>query len=178
MVKTYYIDISNFKIDNNDIENFPTFRKEYLFSITDENRKKQSFFVWKLLDFAFKHNLPDDNYEFVNENGKISIKNNKFYLSLSHSRNMVAVSISNNAVGVDVQIVENKILKIKEKITNNLTADVEYLTRLWVNKESLYKAGVEGGFFNNIIFDNYGNKYVLSVCTPQKSVEFIRLKDL
>ena len=73
-----------------------------------------------------------------------------FYFSLSHAGDMVAVAVAKNAVGIDVEYLnEDRFLKIKDKIltpsentlylAQTIDKQTDFLAELWTKKESLFK---------------------------------------
>lgn len=68
------------------------------------------------------------------------------FVSISHSQDLIAVGFSKTKIGIDIEYISERIVKIKDKFTNtneqkwipnqNLK---EYLTCIWCIKESLYK---------------------------------------
>ena len=94
--------------------------------------------------------------------GKPSL-NLEFNISISHSHEIAAISISNNSkIGLDVQLKESKIFNIQNKFLNkseksNIGDDptVDILTMVWTSKESIYKAISQKGisFSENIKID-------------------------
>ena len=89
-------------------------------------------------------------------------------ISISHSREIVAICISNEIdFGIDIQYKTDKIFKIKSKfLTKNESKfldkkdDIELLTKLWSAKESIFKAlGKEGvSFSNDLEINTINNK--------------------
>jgi phosphopantetheinyl transferase len=79
--------------------------------------------------------------------GKPHLEDSNFHISISHSRNLVAVIASSLLVGIDIQYYVPKIYRIKHKFVNdNEIASIpdnktlEALHVIWGAKESLYKA--------------------------------------
>ena len=70
MNEVFIYDITNEKINEFKVGSF--LRNEYISSITDENRKKQSYFVWKVLEKQLTILGVNINDNFVNNNGKWS----------------------------------------------------------------------------------------------------------
>jgi len=79
--------------------------------------------------------------------GKPSLKNRQQHISLSHSRNHVAVAYSMHCVGIDIQHHEEKIVRIKDKFIS--AKELEKVDRenlidayhiFWGAKECMYKA--------------------------------------
>lgn len=91
--------------------------------------------------------------------GKPHLKGSGYEMSLSHSRDFVAVSIHPRACGIDIQYPVMKISRIAKKYINqyeesylNTVIDVNQLHIIWGAKESIYKAyGRKGVDFKNEI---------------------------
>jgi phosphopantetheinyl transferase len=71
---------------------------------------------------------------------------NGFYVSFSHSGEMIAVAISEqNPVGIDIERIQDKIVALRSKFVseNELTLEEiknrEAITRIWTAKEAVYK---------------------------------------
>ena len=107
--------------------------------------------------------LENDNYKITYDlDGKPNL-NNEYNISISHSHEIAAIVISDNfKVGIDVQLIENKIFKIQHKFLNppeklNIgeNPSLKILTMIWTSKESIYKAiGLKGiSFSENIKID-------------------------
>ena len=119
--------------------------------------KEQFLAVRKLIEFE------NPNYKIIyNKFGKPSI-NSTLNISISHSKDIAAIIFSNNKrIGLDVQIKERKILRIKNKFLNKseilnigVNPSLDILTMIWTSKESIFKAmGLKGvSFSENIIID-------------------------
>lgn len=83
----------------------------------------------------------------VDEFGKPYLKNRQYEISISHSRELVAVYIDGVNVGVDIQKIVEKVERIAHKYmrpveTKSLrkATRVEHLHIYWGAKEALYKA--------------------------------------
>ncbi len=166
MLKVYYSDIKDCVLDNNLIATLPEERREYVRLISNDKRKKQSLFVWKLLEKVLELNEISVSCFSRKADGEWFAKENEIKFSLSHSVNIVAVSISDSDVGIDVEECNEKLLKVKKMLLskdNNENCTVELLARLWTEKESKYKAKING-IMSNITLFNDTSKYVLSVC--------------
>jgi len=81
------------------------------------------------------------------ENNKPTIQNSSKHISISHSKNRVAVIISDVAVGIDIQRNEDKIIRIQHKFISTKEhnrIDRDKLTEsyhiFWGAKECMYKA--------------------------------------
>ena len=81
------------------------------------------------------------------EHGKPFVKGFDGYISLSHSNEYAAaISHPNNAVGVDIEIVQPKIKRIKQKFMTDKELlfirdehEIEQLYACWCAKESIFK---------------------------------------
>jgi len=68
--------------------------------------------------------------------------NNGSYISISHSKGLVAIIISQQQVGIDIEKISEKALRVSTKFvsTNNLKAlTAEKATLIWCCKEAIYK---------------------------------------
>ena len=179
MVKVFYSDITNFEFNQSEVDRFPMLRKDYVNTITDIDRKRQSTFVWLLLKKA----LTDINVAgtfSVDVKGKWHFIDNKVKFSLTHSNNIVAVAVGETEyLGIDVEKCSQKVLKLQERLgdykQNNLS-NIEYITREWTKKESAYKAGKKGEFISRKIFDKCGEEYFLTLCSKEIMCDFIYVK--
>ena len=117
----------------------------------------------ELMQLSHKINIPDFNTEKkkkewlasrlllneINPNYSISYNtfgapelNNEGYISISHSKGLVAIIISQQQVGVDIEEISEKALKVSSKFvsTNNLKAlTAEKATLIWCCKEAVFK---------------------------------------
>jgi len=86
-----------------------------------------------------------------NDNGAPYLIDHR-YCSISHTDGYSAVVVSDNKIGVDVEIYKDKIIRIASKFVNpaedfvnKSKNSLKMLTRLWAVKESVYKAfGIPG----------------------------------
>lgn len=67
-------------------------------------------------------------------------------ISLSHSHDLLAVILSGTATGIDIELIKDKVSRIRHKFMNRTELDslqqeneAEQLTVYWCAKESLYK---------------------------------------
>ena len=187
MIKIYYSDISKLPFPTEeDINLLTNVRRDYLLNITDNFKKKQSFYVWKLLEFQLKKEFDVLDFEYDSK-GFFKLKENFVNFSLSHSENIVVVAISLDKVGVDVQILRQDILTTKklfsDKIQNENNLNVKFLTKLWVERESfikyksIYNETPNDYFFNCIeIKDCWDNKYCLGfISEKENDVEYKKI---
>lgn len=120
--------------------------------------------------------------------GKPHLENSNFHISISHSKEHVAVIASKLLIGIDIQHYVSKIYRIKHKFVNNdEIVDIpenryhEALHVIWGAKESLYKAygkrsldfkkniiirdldlsQNQGKFYGKVIKDDYNKNFVI-----------------
>ena len=131
------------------------------------NSKKNKLAKEQFLAVRKTLKLENPSYKIrYDESGKPSI-NSDLNISISHSNYMAAIVFSGySRSGIDIELKESKILKIKdkflnefEKLKNKFQSDVDYLTMIWTAKESIYKAlGIKGvSFSDNITIKNISN---------------------
>ena len=68
--------------------------------------------------------------------------NNNSYISISHSKGLVAIIISQQQVGIDIEEISEKALRVSSKFVsiNNLKAlTAEKATLIWCCKEAVFK---------------------------------------
>ena len=157
--------------------------------------KTEKYFAWLLLEYAMKDVFGEDASSAVFEKKKSGKwVSNLSELSISHCDGLVAVALSDKAIGVDIEPLHNpRILRLKEKI---LSADeletlkeiegqreqTEHIIRLWTAKEAIYKRLFSDMAFvpNSIPVSNYSIKtekislaereYIISVATDSPVV--------
>jgi hypothetical protein len=183
VVKVYYSDITGYDTSLVDINSFNLIRRDYVNTITDPNRKRQSAYVWLLLQKALADENVSGNFS-VDTKGRWRIIEGGIKFSLAHSGNIVAVAFGNTEnVGVDVEKCAEKVLLLKSKLGDfkpNNMSNIEHITREWTKKESAYKAGKKCEFYSRKIFDKIGDEYFLTLCTKDKfnDFEYVDVKKL
>jgi len=90
-------------------------------------------------------------------NGKPFLSNNK-HISVSHSKNLAGIFISDKNCGFDIEKITEKVNRVKHKFVNDaenqrFKDDKETLTLLWCCKETLYKLYNESGIDYQNTFD-------------------------
>ena len=127
--------------------------KQLLSQKKSETHKNQFLAVRYLLKYLSIdiHNLNYDNL------GKPFFENN-YKISISHSGLYVAIIISDTAVGIDIETINDRILKIKSKFLETelnypLELNTETSLVYWNIKESVFKAVDKPGidFKNNLL---------------------------
>jgi len=115
---------------------------------------------------SVRHLLKEAGYTdfdlYYNTYGKPLLKDGK-HISISHSYYFSAIIISNTDVGIDIEKIRDKILRIGDRFVNTKidslsTEDmVKQLTIIWGAKEAMYKTYPYGGlsFHNHIAMDPF-----------------------
>lgn len=107
-----------------------------LSKIKNIKRKKEIFSTRLLLN-----ELLSENSITYNLYGAPELDNNKF-ISISHSKNLTAIIIGNNKVGIDIESISEKALRLTPKfIAKNAHEKMskEKATLIWCCKEAIYK---------------------------------------
>lgn len=117
---------------------------------------------------SIRHLLANEGYTdfdlYYDENGKPHLKDNK-HISITHSFNFSAIIISEDEIGIDIEMQRPKIIKIAHKFTPieeyrtlaNDDAIMRKLTMVWCAKESLYKSFATPGisFLQHIYVEDF-----------------------
>lgn len=175
MVKVFYSDITNCEYSQIEVDNFHMLRKDYVNSIQDMDRKRQSAFVWMLLQKVLSDINVSGNFS-VDSKGKWRIIEGGAKFSIAHSGNIVAVAVGDaEFLGVDVEKISEKVLKLEKKLGDykpvNMS-NIEHITREWTKKESAFKAGKKCEFYSRKIYDKNGEEYFLTLCAKDKCEDF------
>ena len=166
-------------------------RQAEINSISNERVRREKYYVWRLLEYAMRQSLGIDpaEVEFKKDtSGKWTCDACEF--SLSHSGDAIAVAISKEPVGVDIErerikrpdAMANFILTANERreyenILNE--AKEKYLIRKWCEKESAFKlqnkasfkpAQIETAEFFSTVTETelLFEKYILAVSSKSK----------
>ena len=121
-------------------------------------KRKKDFLVSRLL----LNELEPNQQITYNSNGAPEISNGK-HISISHSKNLVAIIISDKKVGLDIEQISEKALRLAAKFISaknqsNLTK--EKATLIWCCKEAIFKWHQKGGvdFIKDIIIPEFTPK--------------------
>ena len=103
---------------------------------------------------SVRHLLKEAGYSdadlYYNSYGKPLLKDGK-HISITHSYHFSAIAISNNDIGIDIEMLRDKIKVIQHKFVNtdydSLSDEdlVKQLTIIWGAKEAMYKTYPYGG---------------------------------
>ena len=113
-----------------------------LFSVIQSSKRKKEFITTRILLNSYLSNKTSISYE----NNK-PILNNSKHISISHKDQELIIGINNRIkIGVDIEKISDKILKIKSKFCNQKellelkkNESIEILTMLWSAKEATFK---------------------------------------
>ncbi len=136
----------------------PAERDAEISRVSNERVKVEKYCVWKLLEYAAEHSFgyQMENLRFERtQNGKWV--SDSFEFSLSHCDGAVAVAVSCDPVGIDVERAEHKfrekfadtVLHNNEKALYSALEEAErdkYLMSVWTQKESLFKKTGDASF--------------------------------
>ena len=103
----------------------PITRQQYIDSCSDGQAKRQRYCVWLLLDYALKQTLGKgvDELSFTQAtNGKWRCDGG-INFSLSHCDNVVAVAASEQAVGVDIERIDEQ--RFNPRLARRILTEVE-----------------------------------------------------
>lgn len=102
--------------------------------------------------FLLKFLIPDIDFSNLkfHPSGKPFLENSEIHLSFSHSFPFVAVSISSQSTGIDIQVFQPKIIRLQQKFLSPEEQElfqnkVEKITLAWTAKEAGFKWFGEGG---------------------------------
>ena len=133
-------------------------RRKEIASVTNERVKREKYFAWKLLEYALQRSfgLKISDLEFTrNENG--GYKTDRAEFSISHSKGALAVAVSRNAVGIDIEPSNTDHSEATARRVMNESEFAEfislpeaerqgYFVKAWTAKEALFKASQKKGF--------------------------------
>jgi len=146
-----------------------------------ENRKREFVGVRQIRNQLFP------NESIINEpNGKPKFLSSSWHLSVSHSKESVCLGIGKSPIGLDLEGIDPRILRVKDKFVNQTEFELypidsqEDLTILWTIKESVYKlCNIKGLSFKNDILAYHRNKneHKCMVRTPEGEKKFTLLHE-
>lgn len=119
-----------FEVENHSI--FPRERLEEINAVSNAQLKEQKFYAWKLLEYALKRSFGSDikTVKFTKQNGKWTCDEYKF--SISHCNDVLAVAVSRENVGVDVELVNPA--RFKMDLARKICAERELINLLLLNE--------------------------------------------
>ena len=147
-----YVYVSSYPFEVASEEIVPTARQDEINSVKNDVHKQQKYYAWKLLEKAVfeKYGKNMDELSFsLCKNGKWEC--DEFYFSLSHTKNIVAVVLSEYTCGIDVEFFSPE--RFGEKLAKKILTETElseysninegekqvYTLCKWTQKESIFK---------------------------------------
>jgi len=135
-------------------------RKEEIERCSDAKIREQKYSAWQLLEYAiekeFGVNAKNVDFKKVGEKWTCSVCD----FSISHSKNLIAVAVGDNAVGVDVELIDKeRIEKIKGKFCSEEELEIvktlkHGATEVWCVKESVFKRDdLSGAHVKSVAFE-------------------------
>lgn len=124
---------------------------KYISKYTNEKNIEVSSKAWSYLISIFKQqfNIDISNNEILlNEYNKPYIKNLNYFFNISHSKNLVAIIISDKECGIDIEYINKnynqdiiyKVLSQNEiKYYNSCKNKINYFYSMWTKKEAYFK---------------------------------------
>lgn len=186
------VDVYISAIDNNEpigkIENEA--RRQEIEKISNERVKREKYCAWKLLCHALKNSfgLEAEKLDFGKlECGAWTVEGAE--ISISHSDDAVAVAVSSNPVGIDIERVHKPrsdrmaefIMNERELKIFNLLPDEEKEERLieiWTKKEAIFKTKKANQFIPKEIDTNsYPTKTITTTLNSEKYVCTVATKN-
>ncbi len=112
-----------------------------------------------------------------NKYGAPEIKNNNF-ISISHSKEILAIIISKKQVGLDIEKISTKLVKLSSKFTckkQHMPFSNEKATLIWCCKEAMYKWHQKGkiNYITDIKVEKFIEKDKGSLVVSFKKKKFI-----
>jgi phosphopantetheinyl transferase len=161
MIDVYVCSVSRFK----DYDMLPKYAKAELKKLKVESAKEQKRAVYGLLAYALKSTF---SLEFnpkqmsKNKQGKPLLKG--YFVSFSHTNDLVSVAVSKNNVGIDIEELKKHSaldpLKTKILFDGENASSVEEALCLWTKKEAIFKLddGIDKYIPSNIDTSAYKTK--------------------
>lgn len=144
-------------------------------NISSVSRKKEKLATSKMLRDIF-----DNKYSLKhNDNGAPYLENPHYNISISHSKDDVAIAINpTKIIGIDTEIWREQLIKISSRFLSPTELSIyntpELLLRAWTTKEAIYKASLSPGltFTDNICLPTNPNHNTATAITPQGELQF------
>lgn len=156
-------------------------RQEYINTVTNQKGRYSSVCA----EWCIKELTKDITKKSIEEitiirdkKGKPYLKDIPFYISISHSDDLVAVAISKNQIGIDIEKLKDRDLKICRKVCTqkeillmeNSSNPTKEFYKIWTAKEAYFKK-VGTGITNlkDISYENIDcihfieNEYIITI---------------
>ena len=152
--------------DKIEVSNLPNNILKKIDSNKSQLKKNQILAVHKILN----HRNIQSHDLFYNSYGAPILKNG-LNISITHSKLFIAVCLSKEKIGVDLEIINEKIFKVADKFINHLEKklteknNLGRLTQLWTIKEAAYKYFSVGklSFKSDILVSELGDESQLKI---------------
>lgn len=123
-------------------------RKAYLNTVTAVEKIKASVLGEWLVKRILNESFHINECEILRaEKGKPYIKNSKLFISISHSGDFVCAAVSEKNIGIDIEVIKERDLKITKKLCTEI--DEEFINesentllafyKIWTAKEAYFK---------------------------------------
>lgn len=170
---------------------YPLERQAEIDGAKSQKVKNEKYSAWKLLEYGVKdlYNKDLGQFSFKKlQSGKWM--SDGFFFSISHTKNLVCVAISDKPIGVDIENLEEfekKVENKKDVLWKKIASEKEYemiknppigrLSTFWTKKESIYKcqkddlpfmpSAIDSNMYSVLCkkFKIFGERYVISICT-------------
>lgn len=125
--------------------------------------RKTEWMATRLLMYHLLDKVVEIDYDI---HGKPIILNHEQCISISHTRGMVAVIIAKNLAGIDIEMVNDRVLRVEERFLSGIERNqiqeqnkMKSLMAYWSAKETLYK--ISGGKGLDFKKNLYINPFIL-----------------
>lgn len=158
------------------MENGEVYHAE-LINMHNEHRRQE----WLAVRLLLQHLLGRFTRIAYHDNGAPFLPSESFQISISHTKGYVAVIVSNQQVGIDIEYRSDRILKVRshfmtkeEDAAIDSEHEKDHLLIYWCAKETLYKmvGSAKAGFADLHVcpfaFATEGNIFVYETCTPYR----------
>ena len=134
-IKKKNLEIGIWKIDETSQELHKLDKLNYRTDGLSEKNKKE-FLASRILASKFI-----SNYKIKYDKYGGPIINKNMHISISHTNELASTIISNKKVGLDIEKISEKALKVQSKFINKIHTDLnnEKATLLWCCKEAIFK---------------------------------------
>jgi len=121
--------------------------------------RKSEWIATRLLMYHLLNKVITIEYD---QNGKPLIDYHNQCISISHTKGMVAVIIANNLAGIDIEQINDRVLRVEDKFMSGIEQSqisddsrLQHLLAYWSAKETLYKiSGGKGLDFKKNLYIN------------------------
>ena len=135
MAVVYILNANNLKTDLSLYKNIDDKRLEKIKKSNNTLFIKEQLGTHLLLSDILENSYFQDleSLEYIyNDFGKPFIKDSNLYFSLSHSNGIVALIVSKEEIGLDIELIKD----VKDNLAKKIMNDIEYNTYQSLNKES------------------------------------------